>query len=230
MPPPINGPSASAPSNALPGDASYEEVMRANVALHSQLAATYKEHEPHYRPENVEHVRAVLAGLVQRTGARRMLDLGCGAGFMIDVGRRLVPEIDGVDITPAMLSQVDASGPAKVRLFESDTATFEPAAGAYDVVTSYAFLHHLRDIAPSLRTAAKALRQGGVYYADLDPNAHFWEAATTLDSRADLHPVLRREVNSVLAMDEQLEAKFGVDPATFNLAEFGKSARGGFEE
>ena len=66
MPPPINGPSASAPSNALPGDASYEEVMRANVALHSQLAATYKEHEPHYRPENVEHVRAVLAGLVQR--------------------------------------------------------------------------------------------------------------------------------------------------------------------
>jgi SAM-dependent methyltransferase len=226
---PNSEPTASAPSSDLAG-ASYEAVLRANVDLHSQLAATYKSHEPHYRPENIAHVRSVMQELTRRTQGKRMLDLGCGAGFMVDIARDLVTHIDGVDITPAMLSQIDLSGPASIRLFESDTATVSVSEGAYDLVTSYAFLHHLKDIGPSLRTAARALREGGVYYADLDPNAHFWEAANALGDRNDLHPILKREVDSVLSMDEQLEAKFGVAPDTFNLAEYGKSLRGGFSE
>ena len=41
--------------------------------------------EPHYRPENKAKVRANLLRIAEQVGTGRLLDLGCGAGFVIDL-------------------------------------------------------------------------------------------------------------------------------------------------
>ena len=145
----------------------YDQVVQANVDLHSKLAADYNTNEPHFRPENVAKVEAKLRTVVDETRAARMLDLGCGTGFMIDIAKPFVAEIHGVDATPAMLEHVDRSGPAAITLHEGDTGSFPVDEGSFDVVTAYSFLHHLYDVRPTLATAAKALRPGGRFYADL---------------------------------------------------------------
>ncbi len=151
-----------------------QKSIEANIEVHSTLADQYNT-EPHFRAENIAKVERRLAEIVRETGATDMLDLGCGTGFMIDIARPHVQRIVGVDVTEAMLAKVDTeTGPASVELVTHDTGTYEPEVGAFQVVTAYSFLHHLADVVPTLRTAAKALKSGGRFYADLDPNGAFW--------------------------------------------------------
>jgi ubiquinone/menaquinone biosynthesis C-methylase UbiE len=208
----------------------YREVIDANIALHTRMADEYRTCEPHFRPENRAKVKARLAALVAETKARRLLDLGCGTGFMIDLARDLVGEIHGVDVTPAMLEKVDRSGPAKVEVFLEDAGSFPAKEGAYDLVTAYSFLHHLYDVTPVCRTAFRALRAGGRFYADLEPNFYFWEAIGRLDRNGAHDGMVRREIEMTTHKDEDIERQFGVDRAVVRDAEYGKSAGGGFRE
>jgi ubiquinone/menaquinone biosynthesis C-methylase UbiE len=215
---------------AAGGDDRYQEVMRANVELHSRLAADYASCEPHFRPENVARVEGQLRALLRGDGSDRLLDLGCGTGFIIGIAKPYVRAITGVDVTQAMLDRVDTSGPARIELHNHDTGTFPAPAESYDLATAYSFLHHLYDIGPTLRTAYRALRPGGVLYADLEPNFYFWAGVGALERGRDYDPLVRREIEMVTYKDEDIERKFGVGKEVFNKAEYGKSLAGGFKE
>jgi SAM-dependent methyltransferase len=211
-------------------DPTYDDVVRANVELHSRLADDYARTEPHFRPENVARVAARLREIAAPTRRERLLDLGCGTGFMIQIGKEIFPRVTGVDVTQAMLDKVDRSGPATIELHRHDTGSFPAEPGSYDVVTAYSFLHHLFDVEPTLRTAHRALRSGGRIYADLEPNFYFWEGIRGLAPGGALDPIVVREIAAVSHRDEEIEAQFGVGAETFNRAEFGKAVAGGFRE
>ena len=208
----------------------YKQVIEANIAVHSKLASVYATTEPHYRPENLAVVDAKLKQLVAETSATSVLDLGCGTGFMINLVKHHVPRVVGVDVTRAMLDQVDKSGAASIELHEHDTGSFPAAPGGFDLVTAYSFLHHLYDIKPTLATAAKALRSGGRFYADLDPNFYFWDAISKLDPTQPHDPLVSREIDAVVHKDDQMNETFGIPNAVFNDAEYGKNIAGGFKE
>jgi SAM-dependent methyltransferase len=206
-----------------------QEVIQANIALHTKVSVSYNT-EPHFRPENIANVERKLKAVLEAAGSRRMLDLGCGTGFMINIAKKHVAEIHGVDVTQAMMDKVDTSGSAKIKLFRHDSGTFPAEPGSYDVVTSYSFLHHLFDIGPTLKTAATALKKGGKYYVDLDPNYYFWEQINKLERTAKYDPIVSREIEAVTYKDEDIQKEFGVDKDVFNKAEYGKSTLGGFTE
>jgi ubiquinone/menaquinone biosynthesis C-methylase UbiE len=208
----------------------YQSVIRANQELHTVLAGSYDANEPHFRPENIAHVEGRLRELFAATSARRMVDLGCGTGFLINIAKKYVAEIDGVDVTEAMISRVDRSGECNIRLHLADTGSVPLEEEAFDVATAYSFLHHLYDIRPTLRTAARALRPGGKFYADLEPNYYFWEAVKALDPAGKYDPLLLREILSVTEKDEEIEERFQVNKHVFNNAEYNKNITGGFRE
>lgn len=207
-----------------------QKVIEANIAVHSRLAAQYQQCEPHFRPENVAKVERRLAALAQETRAESLLDLGCGTGFMINIAKRHVRRIVGVDVTPAMLERVDRTGPADIQVVNHDTGTYPVAPGTFQLVTAYSFLHHLAELLPTFGTASRALAPGGKFYADLDPNFYFWDSIYKLERGGDYHPLVRREIEAVTFKDEEIEAKFGVSREVFNHAEFGKDMAGGFKE
>lgn len=208
----------------------YQEVIEANIALHSKMADDYSTCEPHFRPENVKKVEDRLKTLVEETKAKRLLDLGCGTGFVINIAKKYVAEIDGVDVTQAMMDKVDKSGNATIRLHNHDTGTFPVEEGTYDLATGYSFLHHLYDVNPTLRTAYKALKKGGKLFCDLDPNYYYWESIHKLDRKGTYDPMVKREIEMVTYKDEDIEKNFGVSKDVFNAAEFGKNIAGGFKE
>jgi len=208
----------------------YEDVIAANRKVHSVLAEFYNDTEPHFRPENVSYVDKKLRGIFAETNAKRLLDLGCGTGFIINIAKKYVQEIDGVDVTEAMLRRVDRTGNASIRVHQTDTGSFKVEEGSYDVATAYSFLHHLYDIAPTLRTAAKALRVGGKFYVDLEPNFYFWDAIGGLQRNGVYDPILMKEIASLFEKDEEIQEKFKVDKNTFNTAEYNKAITGGFSE
>lgn len=211
-------------------ETNYQKVIEANIALHSRMSDDYSTCEPHFRPENIQKVEDKLKPVIEATNAKRLLDLGCGTGFMINIAKKYVQEIHGVDVTQAMMDKVDKSGNATIVLHNHDTGSFPVEEGSFDVVTGYSFLHHLYDVVPTLQTAFKALRKGGQFYADLDPNYYFWEGVNQLDRNGQYDGIVKREIEMVTYKDEDIEKNFGVDKDVFNQAEFGKNIKGGFRE
>lgn len=208
----------------------YQEVIEANIALHSKMADDYSTCEPHFRPENVQKVENKLKAIVTEVNGKKLLDLGCGTGFMINIAKKYVSHIDGVDVTQAMMDKVDKSGNATIVLHNHDTGSFPVEEGSYDVATGYSFLHHLYDVKPTIQTAFKALKKGGKFYCDLDPNYYYWESINKLDRKGEFDPIVKREIEMVTYKDEDIEKNFGVSKDIFNAAEFGKNIAGGFKE
>jgi ubiquinone/menaquinone biosynthesis C-methylase UbiE len=205
-------------------------VIEANIEVHTAMAGSYNRNEPHYRPENRAKVRAKLVALKQ-PGYRRMLDLGCGTGFIIDLAKDLFEEIHGVDVTQAMLDRVELGG-GNITLHRCAAEHLPFAEDSFDFVSAYAFLHHVEDCRSVLAEVHRVLRSGGTCYVDLEPNRAFWAAISAIAAggpRNALDPIVAREIDSVLHTDARVEREFGLPADTFNRAEYTKSILGGID-
>jgi ubiquinone/menaquinone biosynthesis C-methylase UbiE len=204
------------------------DVRDANILVHSRMAAQYNEREPHFRAENQAEVRARLQHLREEFGGR-LLDLGCGTGFIIDLAADLFDEVRGIDLTPAMLARVTPR--PNVQVYTGDAAHLPFDAAEFDVVSAYSFFHHLQDLDPVLGEAHRVLREGGCLYVDLEPNRYFWlNAMSVRDAVGPSTSALARdEVASVLDTSARVEAEFGIPADVFDLAEYNKSITGGID-
>lgn len=203
-----------------------EQTVAANVAVHSAMAATYNEREPHFRPENQAVVRAVLERIAAATGGGRLLDLGCGTGFVINLAKGLFNEIHGVDITLEMLNRVEKGG-HNIVLHHGlcEDLPFENAT--FDVVTAYSFLDHLADYTTVLAEAHRVMRPGGIFYADLLPNRDFWEAVLRTEGGRGSFPLVERELRMLKEQHLTVQTEYGIDAADFKAAEPWKNATHG---
>jgi ubiquinone/menaquinone biosynthesis C-methylase UbiE len=212
---------------------SHPDVVRSNVEVHTRMADSYDRDEPHFRPENRAKVRANLLRVAERTGTGRLLDIGCGTGFVISLLADTFDEIHGVDPTRAMMDKVDtSSGNITLHKGVAEELPFEDAT--FDLVTAYSVLHHLADHRPALAEAARVLRPGGVLYVDLEPNRAFWRAIDDVERAYDgrlgeLDEIVAREVGAVLHVEDEVHDRFEIDPDVFREAEYIKSHLGGFE-
>ncbi|BCJ87828.1 class I SAM-dependent methyltransferase [Effusibacillus dendaii] len=207
------------------------EIIKANIEVHTIMASSYN-NEPHFRPENKSKVRDMLLKIRERGGSK-LLDIGCGTGFIIDLAKDLFTEIHGVDVTQAMLDQVDISN-GYITLHNTPAEKLPFDDNFFDVVTAYSFIHHVEDYRVILKEAFRVLKPGGVFYIDLEPNKMFWQAISELEANIqikeeNLSDIVKREISSVLHTDSVVEQEFGIDKDTFNKAEYIKSILGGID-
>jgi ubiquinone/menaquinone biosynthesis C-methylase UbiE len=207
-----------------------KEAIEANIAVHSAMANDYNKIEPHFRPESIQRVDNIIGGIANEIKINKVLDLGCGTGFMINIVKKYAKEILGVDVTQAMLDKVDKSGDAVITLINSDTGSVDLPQDNFDLATAYTFLDHLYDMEPTFNNTFKALKPGGKFYADLSPNFYFWDSVKKVDTSKQYDPILQREINAVLSKDEEIEAQFGIDKNVFRNAEHQKHIKGGLIE
>src|SRR5258706_7071932 len=111
---------------------SLSEIQKANVRYHSLLAPAYHQ-QPFLGADNRIRVRGILEDLQRRTGGRRLLDIGCGAGFIFDAGHDLFEKLDGVDITEEMLASVEPRPNLTTQIATAEALPFPDAV--FDVVT-----------------------------------------------------------------------------------------------
>ncbi|MBC2716491.1 MAG: methyltransferase domain-containing protein [Desulfobacteraceae bacterium] len=207
-----------------------DQVLQANIDLHTRLAEVYKETEPHYRPENQKRVEGILMELAKMAGNGSLLDIGCGMGFIIDIAKRHFRRITGIDITEAMLEKVNQKAETceiSVKVAEVERMPFPDAS--FDVATAYAVIHHLHALKPAFAEAFRVLKQGGYLYTDTDPNYYFWEAIRNLPEGKKYSPIVQREFDAVRYKDRELEEKFGIPPDMLCTAEILKHDSGGFK-
>lgn len=206
------------------------QIIEANIEVHTKMAGSYNE-EPHFKQENQDKVKQRIIELKKSCNAKNLIDIGCGTGFVLNIAKDLFDEMYGIDITQAMLDKVDlSSGNITVINAPGESLPFEN--NKFDMASSYAFLHHLEDYTLVLKEALRVLKNGGIYYIDLDPNKHFWSAMDTLEQLENNNKyskIVQKEINSVLHTDQQVMEDFGIEPEVFNNAEYTKSILGGID-
>jgi ubiquinone/menaquinone biosynthesis C-methylase UbiE len=206
-----------------------QSVLDANIEVHTRMVERYDAEEPHFRPENQEKVRGRLKALRARVPGGRLLDVGCGTGFIIHLAADVFDEIHGIDITPAMIERV-RTHEGNITLHQSAVEAMPFPDASFDAVTAYSFVDHVEDRDKMLREVARVLRPGGIFYADLIPSRLFWQALSPLEIHGtrQFSDIVAREAEMVASNDKNVERQFGIAAKLFRRAEPGKE-EGGIE-
>jgi len=110
-----------------------------------------------------------------RAGQLRLLDVGCGTGFLAARMQRF-GVVEGLETAPeARALARERLGPGFV-LHEAPLPGGLPAGASYDVVTAFDVLEHLEDPGPALAALRSALRPGGFLLCTVPAFQFLWSA------------------------------------------------------
>jgi ubiquinone/menaquinone biosynthesis C-methylase UbiE len=185
---------------------SLSSTQLANIEFHRLLAAQY-EQQPFFQEHNRSRVQSLLQELAKSTAAERLLDIGCGTGFILDLAHDIFKKVDGIDITSEMLQKVRQRPNLTTQLASAEELPFPDET--FDAVTAYSVLHHLDDLTRVFREVRRTLRRGGFFYADESPSQHYFDALLSLDSNSAMSEPVRRERERLVA-DASKYKKFGL--------------------
>ena len=91
----------------------------------------------------------------------RLLDIGCGAGNLLQAARKNGWNAQGLDVSAGAVKHVRELG---FEVFEGELAEAAFPAEHFDVVTAAELLEHLFDPRPLLQEVARILRPGGLFW------------------------------------------------------------------
>jgi len=183
------------------------KTQLANIEFHRLLAEKYTD-QPFFQPENQERVRELLRVFSREAGNERLLDVGCGTGFILDLAHDLFQQMEGLDLTPEMLARVTPRGNLTLRLGQAEDLPFPQSS--FDVVTCYSVLHHIEDLQTVFSEIRRVLKPGGVFYADESPSPYYREMLVQHPARIDESPYLKEEFQSVIGDSKEYERLYGI--------------------
>lgn len=126
----------------------------------------------------------LLATLPERGAGRRVLDLGCGEGYLAEILAARGYDVTGVEHP----DRVSAGFPASVRLIAADLDEGLPEVGSgYAYVLCADVLEHLRDPAALLRALPAVMAPDGLLVASLPNSGNLYFRLNVLLGRFPRH-------------------------------------------
>ncbi|MCI4680557.1 metalloregulator ArsR/SmtB family transcription factor [Rhodoblastus acidophilus] len=147
-------------------------LAEARAARAERAQKYFAEHAPVWdetrrlhAPEAEVEAAILSAALDKAPPVKRLLDIGCGAGRMLEL---LAPRAEGavgVDLSAAMLgvarARVEQAGLRNIQLRQGDIYALPVERGSVDLAVVHQVLHYLDNPARALREAALTLAPGG---------------------------------------------------------------------
>ncbi|MCF8367446.1 MAG: methyltransferase domain-containing protein [Bacteroidales bacterium] len=147
-------------------------VTNANEELHDSYADYYEKSDLNqvFTEESFLHTEKLLSESAKKYGKERLLDLGCGTGFIINVSQKHFDEIYGIDVSRKSLK---LASKYNAHLVCGSVYSTPFSNDSFNVITANATLHHLYDFHAFFEEVYRILKPGGVLLIDHDPNAIF---------------------------------------------------------
>jgi arsenite methyltransferase len=153
----------------------------------------------------VEQRRATLEALALRAG-ERVIDVGCGPGYLCAEMAAAGASVVGVDPSPSMLALAEQRG-SGVELLQGDALSLPVEDGSFDAAVSTQVYEYVADIGGAFAEVRRVLRPGGrLLILDTDWDSIVWHSSD--DARMErvlrawdehlAHPRLPRVLPSLL--------------------------------
>lgn len=113
---------------------------------------------PAFVNERLEEITAEFSGYRKNN---RLLDIGCGAGNLLQAARRNGWNAQGLDVSAGAVKHVRGLG---FDVFEGELQDAAFPSQHFDVITAAELLEHLVDPRPLLNEVARILRPGGLFW------------------------------------------------------------------
>jgi SAM-dependent methyltransferase len=113
---------------------------------------------PLFVKQRLEEITADFGGYRQ---SNRLLDLGCGAGDLLQAARKHGWQGQGLDVSSPAAKHVRELG---FEVFVGELAAAEFPAGHFDVVTAAELLEHVFDPRALVEEVTRILRPGGLFW------------------------------------------------------------------
>jgi len=185
-----------------------EKILAENRRVHALESRLYLQRHPEQTNFfQTEILNKSLDRLCAQLGKpeSRILDLGCGTGYLTLPLLKLGHRLTGVDLSHEMLEVLRKKIPPNV----TDRATLkltgvesflESDTESYDAVVLSALLHHLYDYESIVRKICEKLSFGGCLWIFFEP----LNQEITSSLRFSLHKILARLDESIYRLDMQL--------------------------
>ncbi|MEC7640999.1 MAG: methyltransferase domain-containing protein [Nitrospinota bacterium] len=177
-----------------------EKVIAENLRVHALENRFYLQRHPEQTNFFQTHILWNTLGLFDRLlGCHqgRILELGCGTGYVHLPLLQRGYYVTGVDLSPEMIGVLKADIPSehrsRSRLVVGDAETFTATNSEhYDAVVLSAFLHHLYDYREVARKLCERLKPGGLFLVFFEP------------LKQDIHAPLRYMLHRSLSWLDEL--------------------------
>ena len=124
----------------------------------------------------VEQRRATLAALGLQSG-ERVLDIGCGPGYLCAQMAEAGASVVGLDPSPSMLTLAERRGEG-VELVRGDALSLPFEDASFDAAVSTQVYEYVEDISGALREVRRVLRDGGrLLVLDTDWDSIVWRSS-----------------------------------------------------
>jgi 2-polyprenyl-3-methyl-5-hydroxy-6-metoxy-1,4-benzoquinol methylase len=135
-----------------------------------------------------EYLAPATIRLLRESGARMVLDLGCGNGAFTALLREAGFEVAGCDLSASGIALAQVQFP-DISFFQQDLSQPLPEhhAGRYDAVVSMEVIEHLLLPRILLRNALLALRPGGLFVLSTPFHGYWKNLALALVNKFDDH-------------------------------------------
>lgn len=143
-----------------------------------EIYAHYRHHERHFDPGagEIDNLVAKVRRIERfAPGRGRLLEVGCGRGYLLAQALRRGWDVRGLELEGSAEANLLPEVRGKVRFIPSEEGFGEIEPGAYDVVCSYQVFEHLRRPARAMEAWARGVRPGALLVLDT-PNAGGWGA------------------------------------------------------
>lgn len=150
-------------------DLRHYEVRDANITYYDSVAEVYEdevEQAIHQNDFNQRRIDQMVKSLAEKTKKELFLDLGCGTGNVLKLGKNHFRKAMGVDISFNMLMQAKRNG---LEVIQADILFLPFKPLLFDVVSIFSVLHHIYDYSAVFNQIGRVLKDGGYFYSDWDP-------------------------------------------------------------
>jgi 2-polyprenyl-6-hydroxyphenyl methylase/3-demethylubiquinone-9 3-methyltransferase len=122
-----------------------------------------------FTPGRFAYFREVLARLGREPQGLRVLDLGCGGGFMAEEFARLGCQVVGIDPSPVSIHtarQHAASVGLDIDYLVASGENLAVRDSAFDLACCCDVLEHVADLELVIQQTARVLKENGLYFFD----------------------------------------------------------------
>ena len=112
-------------------------------------------------PVTITRYKELLEKFEKFRKHNRILDLGCGVGYFLEVAKENNWEVYGTEYTIEAIEICKQKG---IKMIEGDFPTSASGLSEFDIVTSFEVIEHIGEPFTHIREAYKVLRKGGLFY------------------------------------------------------------------